>query len=262
MGYLYTASNPHAPLRDNGMRGWYYTQRQGGLSAIRVIGVHTAETDPTPNSAEAVAKWQRDRAEQPSSYHVLVDSDSTVRTLPDEAVAFHIRSFNTPSLGLSFATRARWWGNWPTWDDLALKRAAAQAREWVDTYSIPLRWLRKTEAESGMKGFVRHSTMDPDRRTDPGLGFPAEKFFELIEGDDVPLTDDDIRRIWEYRYPTDENWTAQRWIANGTRFARTAAHAIAELTKQIEAIEQGDGPKASAIAREVRRELAQALEGE
>lgn len=177
--YLWTKDNPHAPRRANGMRFWGYPTRAGGVRP-RVIGVHTAETNPSPASAENVSRWLRDGATQPASYHRIVDSDSEVLLLPDTAVAFHIRNFNTPSLGLSFATRAHLWGTYPVWDMQALRRGAVIAADWCKRYSIPVRWLTKAEAEGGARGFVRHSVMDPSRRSDPGAKFPANLWFQMI----------------------------------------------------------------------------------
>lgn len=180
MAFLWTANNPHAPVRANGRRFWGYPTRNGGTAAIRCIGIHTAETDPSPASAENVARWLRDSAPNPASYHSLVDSDSEVELLPDSAVAFGIASFNTPTVHLSFATRAGWWGRYPAWDDDALDRGARVAARWVRRYNIPLRWITRTQALGGERGFVRHSTMDPSRRSDPGASFPADRFFTLI----------------------------------------------------------------------------------
>jgi len=190
--YLYTKNNPHAPMRENGKRFWGHPERFNGLDSIRCIGVHTGEINPSPASGEAIARYLRDQASSPASYHYTNDSDSEVTLLPDIAVAFGIRSFNTPTLHMSFATHANMWGDYPVWDSAALLRAARKAAEWVDKYDIPVRWLSSSQAWGGHKGFVRHSTMDPSRRTDPGTSFPTSRFFSLIKTeleDDMALTD-------------------------------------------------------------------------
>lgn len=169
--------NPHSRVRDNGVRFWGYPQRNAQVSCIVV---HTAETAPTPQSAEAVARWQAYEAPAPSSYHVLVDSDSVVRTLEDRAVAFHCVGLNSNSLGLSFATKASLWGRHPEWDQAALRRGAWQAARWCKSQSIPVRWLTLEQAKSGARGFIRHSVADPTRRTDPGRTFPEAEFFRLV----------------------------------------------------------------------------------
>ena len=180
-------NNRHAPLRSNGVRWW---GQPGRNKPITCVAIHTAETPATSSSARSVAEWQS-RAPVPSSYHILVDSTTTMRTVNDRDTAFHVASNNSYMLGLSFATRAHDWNVNRRWDDLALRRAAVVARQWQALYRIPARWLTRPEAMRGMKGFVRHSTMDPARRSDPGLKFPAVRFFELLadpgsgEGDDV-----------------------------------------------------------------------------
>ena len=173
-------TNPNSRVRGNGVRWWGHPQRRGGSSAIRVIGIHTTENDPSPAVTLNVARWQAYTAPDPSSYHVLADSDHLVRTVLDTQVAFHIAGFNTPSLGLSFGTRAALWGRYPDWDEAALLNGAEQAREWVEKYDIPVRWITRAQALNGESGFVRHSVMDPDRRGDPGRGFPSQTFFDMI----------------------------------------------------------------------------------
>lgn len=169
--------NPNAPARANGNQWWGYPSRN---TEPRVIVLHTAETDPSPASALNVARWQSTAA-VPSSYHVIVDSDHIVRTVPDDHTAFHVAGFNSPSLGLSFATRADVWGRYPIWDALALANAAQVAARWSDTYRIPTTILTRSEALSGESGFVFHSTMDPARRSDPGSKFPLDNFMNRID---------------------------------------------------------------------------------
>jgi hypothetical protein len=211
--YLLTRDNPYArawhKARGRSYGFWGYPTRTTGVAGIRVIGIHTAESDPSPASAENVARWQRDAAQQPSSYHRMVDSDSTVLTLPDEAVAFQIGAFNTPCISLSFATKASMWGRFPAWDAQAINRAAEVAAEWCRRYHIPLVWLSRSQALGGASGFVRHSVMDPDRRGDPGDKFPAGQFFAATHQllnfeDDMPL--DAADKKWLQETLTREVW--------------------------------------------------------
>ena len=229
-------TNPHSRVRDNGVRWWGYPSRRGGTDAIRCIAVHTAETDPTATSAQTVASWQAYEATVPSSYHVLVDSDHTVRTVLDSQVAFHVGGFNTPSLGLSFATRAAWWDRNPTWDQQALARAADQARIWCKDYNIPRRWLTRTQALAGQAGFVRHSVMDPSRRSDPGAKFPAQTFFDLIAQEDLMATLDaeDLAAIAEavtrsvWTHPVGKTGETHTYQLSRVRADAAAARALVE----------------------------------
>lgn len=171
--------NPHSRRRDDGGHWWGYPSRRKTVTAIVL---HTAESPPSPASALNVARWQAFTAAVPSSYHVLVDSGHTVRTVLDSQTAFHVVGFNSPSVGLSFATRAALWGRYPEWDEAALQRGAEVARQWSALYDIPPRWITRAQALRGVKGFVRHSVMDPSRRGDPGSLFPSSRFFELVKG--------------------------------------------------------------------------------
>lgn len=175
--WLYQHPNPHAPVRANGRRFHGYPSR---TSSIRAIGVHTAETAPSPASAENVARYLASTTRQ-ASYHALVDSDSTVRLLPDEATAFGIAGYNAPALHVSFATYAARWGQHPEWDDAALARGAQVVADWCRRNTIPVRWLTRAQALAGDKGLVRHSVMDPTRRSDPGGGFPQAEFTRRVQ---------------------------------------------------------------------------------
>lgn len=199
--------NPHSAVRANGVRFWGYPQRQ---QPVTCVVLHTTENNPTPTSALNVARWQATSAPSPSSYHVIVDSDSVVRTLPDEATAFHTVGLNSRSLGLSFATRASLWGRHPSWDRPALLRAAWVASVWCRAYGIPARWVTLDEAQRGVPGFIRHSTADPSRRSDPGPNFPDVLFFDLVRQNlsvsQTPEKDDDLTP--EQSQKLDEVWTA------------------------------------------------------
>lgn len=183
--YFYRHENPNAPRQSNGLRFWGYPTRQGGINAIRVLAVHTAENVPdvqgADSSAENLAAYGS-RMDRAASWHVCTDRDSRVRCLPDRAVAFHVGGFNTPSLGLEICTQAHRWGRNRRADAQLLRQAAWVYARWSIYYRIPRRWLSRAQAlNTGMAGFVRHSTMDPARRSDPGQDFPGALFFRMVE---------------------------------------------------------------------------------
>lgn len=180
-------NNPNSDVRANGVRFWGYPSRR---SPIRTVGIHTTENSPGPGVALNVAGWQAFRSTAPGSYHFIVDTRDLVRTLEDSFTAFHIAGHNAPSLGLSFATRASRWGLSASVDQAMLDRGAWVAAQWASQYAIPLRWLTKAQADAGQKGFVRHSTMDPTRRSDPGERFPSQEFFRLIQSYMAPNLED------------------------------------------------------------------------
>lgn len=198
--YLYQHPNPNAPVRPNGIRFWGHPQR---TVAPRVIGVHTTESAfdeiGTDTGAEGVAGFQASTP-RPSSYHRIVDRDSTVVDLPDEAVAFGIGTggLNSCGLHLSMAMRAADWSD-PAKARAArptLERAAAVAAEWCHAYAIPPVRLSFTQATAGRLGLIAHGDADPTRRTDPGHDFPWPLFLQLIQArlqpeDDMALSNDD-----------------------------------------------------------------------
>lgn len=79
MGY-YLYDNPPASRQ-------FYPNRQNGSSFGIVI--HTTEGVGGDDSAENTARFISRRSD-PGSYHCIVDTDSTVMMLPDEAVAFGV----------------------------------------------------------------------------------------------------------------------------------------------------------------------------
>lgn len=174
--YLLDNENPRAPRRSDGRRFWGYPHTD---TVKRVIVLHTAECDPSPGSAWNIARYFS-RSDRAASYQTVVDVENTVPLIPPRGVSFNVRGFNSPSLGLSWATRAALWGRYPKWDEGALRRAAVQARDWVRRFGIPVRQISRQQALNGAKGFVTHAVMDPDRRSDPGTGFPLDRFFDLV----------------------------------------------------------------------------------
>ena len=179
---FYLVKNPPAVSQ-------FHTSRRAD---VRVIVLHTAENRPDTvgidEGAEGVARFISRRGEA-GSYHTIVDSDSRVRLGPYTWTMFHCRDFNSPSLGLSWATKASEWDSLPDDYRMAMfRRAAIEAADmcqWVYAtygYVIPATFLTKGEAESGQRGLTFHSTMDPARRSDPNLS-PDEQalFLDLYE---------------------------------------------------------------------------------
>lgn len=151
-----------------------------------MIGVHTAENtiDLTgvDTGAENVAQFILTRVD-PGSYHTLVDADSTVRLAPYVCEVWGITSLNNHALHLSFAVEESKWLTIPqprreTMVIRGAHEASAMADWLLENYGIvvPARWLTADEAKARVPGFVRHSTTDPDRRTDPGADFDADLF--------------------------------------------------------------------------------------
>lgn len=166
--YLLEHGNPHGPH--------YYRSRKAPVT----IGVlHTAENLPDwkgpDTGAERIASYAATTDVQ-VSWHESTDSDSHIAMLPLDHTAFHVRGYNSRSVGLEHATRARSWGEAPPdWVEGVLSQTAAAIARWVDAYDLPLRMLTRAQVDAGMKGFIGHNRLDPSRRSDPGAGYDWER---------------------------------------------------------------------------------------
>lgn len=178
--YLLDHPNPNAPNRGDG-RYWGYRSRNG---ALRVVVLHTPETgldlDPPDTSAEAVARYFA-HTDRPASAHENVDSDSHVPLLPDDHVAFHVRSYNTHTWGIEISSRHDQWDEVPDWWlDATLDRSAQRVARVCRDHGIPARFIDRRQVDAGEAGITYHSELDPGRRSDPGAGFPLERLIHLI----------------------------------------------------------------------------------
>ena len=178
--FLLDHQNFNAKLRSNGKWGWYYPTRRKQISLI-VMHIPVALYDfegPDP-TAEKVARYFTHN-KRPASAHVAVDADSTVELLPDDFTAFHVRGYNSRSLGIEQGWGYLDWGKHPARDRQVIERVADWCRPQVAKYGIPLRQLTRAQVDSDEAGFAAHSTLDPERREDPGPGYPWRLLFQLI----------------------------------------------------------------------------------
>lgn len=170
MGY-YLLDNPNPNLRN------YSNPRRNGAKPSGVVVLHTGEnaTDMVgvDSGAENVARYLSTRTTY-GSYHILVDSDSTVPVLPPAYEAYHCIYTNNHSYGISAGIQLRHWDTMPKdRRDGILRRmgeAAADYARWLVRergIEIPARWLTREEALAGTPGFIEHGSTDPWRRSDP-----------------------------------------------------------------------------------------------
>lgn len=175
--------NPSGP-------NFYPTRRK----PIQFAVVHTAENlpyfkDDVDKGAENVAEYGATTTRD-VSWHVTVDSDSIVWMLPDDHTAWHVRGYNSPSLGIEIATQAHRWDDAPDeWLAGVVENVAKVLAIWSQRHDIPLRRISKAQADDGQKGVVAHADLDPGRRSDPGDDFPWKRVLDrareiVLEGDD------------------------------------------------------------------------------
>ena len=177
----------------SGGRPWYAQRTKPIQSGV----VHTAENlpdfVPPDMGAENVAKYGA--TTERASWHDTLDSDSWIRMLPHEAVAFHVMGYNSIAVGLEIATQASKWIDTPIgWRYATLDNTAAWIADVHLQHHIPIQYITKAQVDSGVKGFTGHGELDPTRRSDPGAAFPWDHVLQraqvlVSEGPDIGYID-------------------------------------------------------------------------
>ena len=175
MYYLLDHPNPNG-------RHYYTTRRK----PIQIIVIHTAESLPDFTSpdmgAERVARYGATTSRS-ASWHSTIDSDSIIPMLPDSYTAFHVRGYNSQSLGVEIATQAHKWPIAPKdWIDKTITNLADVVRRWGELYQIPYHRIARANVDAGSRGLVAHADLDPQRRTDPGAMFPWDLLYRKLTG--------------------------------------------------------------------------------
>lgn len=216
------------------------TPRRAPLSGT--VGVHTCEgvMDDVglDTGAENVASYISTRADY-GSYHVIVDSDSTVDCVPDDYEAWHIAEpdaygagMNSHSWGVSAACRTVDWNPDDPWTQATiLLMGQAIAAFWTRNGFDPLdpaicRFLTRDEAKRRTPGLVLHGVVQPGDRSDAWRDHPRRPELEAmlldaIRGttptpippeDDMPYTPQQLTQ-----YATDGTIIAGNFIARDPR---------------------------------------------
>jgi hypothetical protein len=158
----------------------------GRAAPIRVIVLHTMETDETSNMAEAVANYFA-RPTTQASAHLCVDNDSTVRCVADADTAWAAPGANADGLQIEMAGRAS--QDTAGWADdyskALLARASDEVAAWCRLWSIPARLLTDAQLADGVtRGITTHAQVSRvfkrSNHTDPGTSFPAGAFVASV----------------------------------------------------------------------------------
>ena len=152
------------PARAQFLSATNSSSRPGGVGAIESIVIHTSE-----GSYTSCINWFTSPNNDVSSAHYVVRrSDGEVtQFVGDDRKAWHVRNFNTHSIGIEHEGAA---SNPTNWTD-ALLEGSARLSAWLsNSYDIP---VDRTH-------FLAHSELDPARRSDPGVYFPWDRYLALV----------------------------------------------------------------------------------
>jgi N-acetyl-anhydromuramyl-L-alanine amidase AmpD len=109
------------------------------------------------------------------SAHALICPDGTIiRCRDDNQGAYHARGFNTDSLGVEFLVTGK-----HTYSSFksAIKKPYLTFEQHISGVELLRDWCSKHTIVS----IDRHSDIDPERKVDPGEGFPFDLILKDIE---------------------------------------------------------------------------------
>ncbi len=174
----------------------------GRVKPIRLICLHTMESQEKPGTAVSVAAWFSDKKRAPeASAHMCVDGSQAgvkpggkypapiVRVVDDGDTAWAAPGANADGLHIEMAGIAsQSVKNWADAYSLAvIENAATVAAIWARKYEIPVKHLSLDEVRDGKsKGFIGHVDATNAFKipgfdhTDPGANFPWEYFLQLV----------------------------------------------------------------------------------
>lgn len=151
-----------------------------------------------------------------ASAHYVVDVAAEFHTVADDVKAYHAPP-NAGSVGIEICGRAKYsreqWLSAQVWP--AVARAAARTRELCDRHGVPRTRVGPSQLKAGAAGVCGHIDVSlawhETTHTDPGPGFPWDKFMEAVGGaSSTPTTPDEEDDMF-----TDEDRKLLQGIRNG-----------------------------------------------
>ena len=165
-------------MRDYPVKETYIDHGGIGINKPKMVVVHAMAEFITPADGKPV--HARDfLVDYGLSAHVLIEPDGTwLRCKDDDEIAWHALNHNKNSLGVEILVpgehnyetflRAIRKNNWQTLSQL--DSSAELVAKWCSKYDIELSMVK------------RHSDLSPERKVDPGSGFPWITFKKMVQG--------------------------------------------------------------------------------
>lgn len=165
-----------------------YTPCSGGRD-VKLVVIHTMESDEKPGTARAVAKWFAGASAPQASAHYCVDALEIVQCVAELDVAWGAPGANRNGIHVEHAGRAS--QDVAGWEDAPSRAMLALSAPLVA--SICVRWglpiVRPSLAEiaGGAKGVVGHWDVTrafpaaKGTHTDPGANFPWFEYLEQVK---------------------------------------------------------------------------------
>ncbi len=155
------AAAPEPSMRFIAASSSNYSRRSS--RRITRIVIHTTE-----GSESSAINWFKNPRSKVSAHYIVAKSGRITRMVQDKDVAFHVRNYNSNSIGIEnegFAHRNTW--------------TAVQ----VDALKRLVRYLcEKHGVPKNRSAIVGHNELDPSRRSDPGPYFDWNGLIRDIKG--------------------------------------------------------------------------------
>lgn len=175
--------------------GQFYTTRRNGkplgLGLHVTAGLQDLGMTGTDESMEGTIKWALDRRPE-VSWNGGADSDGFEWCVPDWYTAWHIKGYNSRTVGIEISNLDAHWTNKPAkWIEATIFHAARGAAAYIDKYDWPLQLASKSAVDAaianGQKfGVTYHRRLNPSTRIDPAdpeSTFPLGMFWSYVKSE-------------------------------------------------------------------------------
>lgn len=204
----------------------HYQAANRGPGDVDWIVIHCTESGESEKGAENTAGYfaTTDRA---ASAHYTVDgsvneSNAIWQSVLEHDVAYGAKSANRRGIhieqvGRAAQTRLEWID---AYGQRMIPRVAQLVREIAARWDVPLKFIDAAGLLAGRRGITTHAEVSKawpsSGHTDPGANYPLDILFAHIQGDDMPLSNEDLDKIGlrvkqEVVALTEGDLVLQRW---------------------------------------------------